>query len=207
VEGSTDVHKLCRGIPFVALDPSAALKMPTVIVDQQYGTRLAIQHLLDLGHKQIACIGGPPRWSASKERRKGWMTALKHAGLELSPLVEGDWSAESGFRAAAQLLERAPRKFTAIVAANDHMALGALRALHAKGIRVPEHFSVVGYDDLPESRFFEPPLTTVHHDFAGQGERCVEVLLSMIKRQPFEPALQLLRPELIIRVSTAMARR
>jgi DNA-binding LacI/PurR family transcriptional regulator len=122
-------------------------------------------------------------------------------------LVEGDWSAESGFRAAAQLLERAPRKFTAIVAANDHMALGALRALHAMGIRVPEHFSVVGYDDLPEARFFEPPLTTVHHDFAGQGERCVEVLLSMIKGQPFEPALQLLRPELIIRESTAMARR
>jgi DNA-binding LacI/PurR family transcriptional regulator len=82
VEGSTDIHKLCRGIPFVALDPSAALKVPTVIVDQQYGTRLAIQYLVDSGHKQIACIGGPPRWSASKERRKGWTTALKQAGLE-----------------------------------------------------------------------------------------------------------------------------
>jgi DNA-binding LacI/PurR family transcriptional regulator len=207
VEGSTDVHKLCRGVPFVALDPSAALKVPTVIVDQQYGTRLAIQHLLDLGHKQIACIGGPPRWSASKERRKGWMTALKHAGLEPGPCVEGDWSAASGFAAAARLLECAPGRFTAIVAANDHMALGALRALHAKGIRVPEHFSVVGYDDLPESRFFEPPLTTVHHDFAGQGERCVEVLLSIIKGQPFDPPLQLLRPELVIRESTAVATR
>jgi DNA-binding LacI/PurR family transcriptional regulator len=207
VEGSTDIHKLCRGIPFVALDSSAALKVPTVIVDQQYGTRLAIQHLLDLGHKQIACIGGPPRWSASKERRKGWTTALKQAGLQPGFLVEGDWSAESGFRAAAQLLERASRKFTAIVAANDHMALGALRALHAKGIRVPEHCSVVGYDNLPESRFFEPPLTTVRHDFAGQGARCVEVLSSMIKGHPFEPALQLLRPELIIRESTATARR
>jgi DNA-binding LacI/PurR family transcriptional regulator len=83
----------------------------------------------------------------------------------------------------------------------------ALRALHAEGIRVPERISVVGYDDLPESRFFEPPLTTVHHDFAGQGERCVEILLSMIKRQPFDPALQLLRPNLVIRESTAAARR
>jgi DNA-binding LacI/PurR family transcriptional regulator len=120
---------------------------------------------------------------------------------------KGHRDTESGFRAATQLLERAPRKFTAIVAANDHMALGALRALHAKGIRVPEQCSVVGYDDLPESRFFEPPLTTVRHDFAGQGARCVEVLSSMIKGQPFEPALQLLRPELVIRESTATARR
>ena len=83
----------------------------------------------------------------------------------------------------------------------------ALRALHAEGIRVPERISVVGYDDLPESRFFEPPLTTVHHDFAGQGERCVEILLSMIKHQTFDPALQLLRPNLVIRESTAAARR
>jgi DNA-binding LacI/PurR family transcriptional regulator len=103
------------------------------------------------------------------------------------------------------LLEREPRGFTAIVAANDHMALGVLRALHAKDIRVPEQLSVVGYDDLPESRFFEPPLTTIHHDFAGQGERCVEILLSMIKRQTFDPAPQLLRPEIVIRESTSAA--
>jgi DNA-binding LacI/PurR family transcriptional regulator len=203
VEGGMDaIRDLCRGVPFVALDTNTP-DVPTVIVDQQYGTRLAIQHLLDLGHKQIACITGPSRWSASKERRKGWAKALKHAGLALGPCVEGDWSAASGFAAAAQLLESEPRRFTAIVAANDHMALGVLRALHAKGIRVPEDISVVGYDDLPESPFFEPPLTTIHHDFARQGERCVEVLLSMIKRQPFEPMIQLLRPELVIRESTA----
>jgi DNA-binding LacI/PurR family transcriptional regulator len=125
-----------------------------------------------------------------------------------SPWSPDEWPvAVHEYSANLLRIEIAPRKFTAIVAANDHMALGALRALHAKGIRVPEHFSVVGYDDLPESRFFEPPLTTVHHDFAGQGERCVEVLLSMIKGEPFEPALQLLRPELIIRESTAVARR
>ena len=207
VEGSIDaIQKLCHGVPFVALDTNAAPAVPNVIVDQQYGTRLAIEHLLDLGHQQIAFVTGPSLWSASKERRKGWAKALKHVGLELGPCIEGDWSAESGF-AAAKLLEREPRDLTAIVAANDHMALGVLRALHAKGIRVPEQISVVGYDDLPESRFFEPPLTTIHHDFAGQGERCVEVLLSIIKGQTFEPALQLLRPELIIRESTAMARR
>ena len=87
------------------------------------------------------------------------------------------------------------------------MALGALRAFHVKGIRVPGQISVVGYDDLPESRFFEPPLTTIHHDFARQGERCVDLLLSLINREPFEPALQLLRPKLVIRESTAVATR
>ena len=208
VEGSIDaIHKLCHRVPFVALDTNASSNVPNVIVDQQHGTRLAVEHLLDLGHQQIAFVTGPPLWSASKERRKGWAKALKHVGLELGPCIEGDWSAESGFAAAVKLLEREPRDFTAIVAANDHMALGVLRALHAEGIRVPERISVVGYDDLPESRFFEPPLTTVHHDFAGQGERCVEILLSMIKRQPFDPALQLLRPNLVIRESTAAARR
>jgi DNA-binding LacI/PurR family transcriptional regulator len=207
VEGSIDVmSKLCHGVPFIALDTNAAPGVPNVIVDQQYGTRLAIEHLLALGHNQIACITGPPLWSASKERRKGWAKALKHAGLELGPCIEGDWSAESGFAAAVKLLDQHPKDFTAIVAANDHMALGVLRALHAKGIRVPEAISVVGYDDLPESRFFEPPLTTIHHDFAGQGERCVEILLSMIARQTFNPGLQLLRPELVIRESTSVAR-
>jgi DNA-binding LacI/PurR family transcriptional regulator len=207
VEGGLEaIRKLCRGVPFVALDPSNVSDVPTVIVDQQYGTRLAIQHLLNLGHQQIACIGGPPSWSASKERRRGWAKALKHAGLEPGPYLEGDWSAASGFAATEKMMVEAPGQFTAIVAANDHMALGALRALHAHGIEVPGQMSVVGYDDLPESRFFEPPLTTVHHDFARQGERCMEVLLGIINRQTFEPSREILKPKFVIRESTAAAR-
>jgi LacI family transcriptional regulator len=204
--GADFVRELCRGVPFVALDAGFASDVPTVIVDEQHGTRLATQHLLDLGHRQIACIAGPPGWSASKERRKGWVQTLKNASLEPGPCVEGGWSAQSGYAATVQLLEAAPRRFTAIVVANDHMALGALRALHARGIEVPRHISLVGYDDLPESPFFEPPLTTVHHDFAGQGERCVEMLLRLINCEPPEPPLQLLRPELVIRESTAPTR-
>jgi DNA-binding LacI/PurR family transcriptional regulator len=206
VKGGADfIRKLCRGVPFVALDAGLALDVPTVIVDEQHGMRLATEHLLDLGHRQIACIAGPPGWLASKERRNGWVQTLKNAGLEPGHCVEGDWSARSGYAAIEQLLEAAPRRFTAVVVANDHMALGALRALHAKRIEVPEHISLVGYDDLPESPFFEPPLTTVHHDFAGQGERCVEMLLRLINRQPAEPSLELLRPELVVRESTAAA--
>lgn len=203
--GADFIRKLCRGVPFVALDAGPGSDVPTVIVDEQHGTRLATRHLLDLGHRQIACITGPPGWSASKDRRKGWLQALKNAGLEPGRCVEGDWSARSGYAAIAQLLETASRRFTAVVVANDHMALGALRALHAKGIQVPKHISLVGYDDLPEAPFFEPPLTTVHHDFAGQGEQCVQMLLRLINRQPAEPLLQLLRPKLVVRESTAAA--
>ena len=188
VEGSIDaIRKLCHGVPFVALDTNAAPDVPNVIVDQQYGTRLAIEHLLDLGHQQIALspgrrFGRHPKNAERVGQRPSntsawsWALASKAIGAQ-----------RAGSQPRLKLLEREPRDFTAIVAANDHMALGVLRALHAKGIRVPEQISVVGYDDLPESRFFEPPLTTIHHDFAGQGERCVEILLSMIKRQTFEP--------------------
>ena len=197
------VRKLCRGSPFVTLDGGPASDAPTVIVDQQYGVQLATRHLLDLGHQHIACLAGPPGWSASRERRKGWAQTLAEAGLEPGVCVDGDWSPESGYAAVGQLLDYGAR-FTALVAANDHMALGALRALRTKGIRVPQDVSVVGYDDLPESGFFEPPLTTVHHDFARQRERSVKVLLRMIDREPAEPLLQLLRPGLVIRESTCL---
>jgi DNA-binding LacI/PurR family transcriptional regulator len=207
VEGRVElIHKLCRGVPLVALDGRPGTGLPTVIVDQSLGSRLATQHLLDLGHRQIACIAGPRGWSASNDRRKAWAQTLKKAGLVPGPCIEGDWSSESGYAAATQLLEM-PGSFTAIVSGNDHMALGALRALHASGIQVPSQVSVVGYDDLPESRFFEPPLTTIHHDFVLQGERCVEVLLRLIKQEPVEPPLELLSPELVVRGSTAAARR
>jgi DNA-binding LacI/PurR family transcriptional regulator len=206
VQGSSDfVRKLCRGVPFVMLDALTTSDVPTVIVDQAHGVRLATRHLIELGHHKIACIAGPPGWSASQERRKGWAQTIKEAGLEPGPCVNGDWSPESGFAAVPRLLEFGAQRFTAIVAANDHMALGALRALRIRGIKVPDQISVVGYDDLPESPFFEPPLTTIHHDFARQGERCVEILLRLINREPVDPPLQLLRPELVIRESTAAA--
>ena len=82
------------------------------------------------------------------------------------------------------------------------MALGALRALHAKKIRIPQQISIVGYDDLPESRFFEPPLTTVHHDFIAEGESCVTMLLRMMKGESVVNAVEVFRPELVVREST-----
>lgn len=200
------IRKLCRGVPFVTLGAGLPPDVPTVVVDEKHGVRLATRHLIDLGHKRIAHIAGPSGWPASRSRRQAWSQTIKSAGLEPGPSVEGDWSPESGYEAAGRLLEAASGQFTAIMAANDHMALGALRALHANGLHVPGDISVAGYDDLPESRFFEPPLTTVHHDFAWEGERCVEMLFRAINREPVELPLQIQRPGLVVRESTAAPR-
>jgi DNA-binding LacI/PurR family transcriptional regulator len=199
------VRAHCRGVPFVSVGNRIVKQIPAVLVDQSYGVRLATEHLLQLGHRRVACITGPADWPAANERYRAWANTIKRAGLELGPHVQGDWSAESGYQAASQLLSSDSSPFTAIMACNDHMALGALRALHAANIRVPDEISIVGYDDLPESRFFEPPLTTVHHDFVAEGEYCVKTLLRMINRQHIDHSLHVLKPELAVRQSTAKA--
>jgi DNA-binding LacI/PurR family transcriptional regulator len=201
------IRKLCRQVPFVTLGSGTPADVPTVVVDERHGVRLATRHLIELGHNRIACIGGPSGWPASRDRRQAWGQTIRSAGLRPGPCVEGDWSAESGYEATISLLKTAFGQFTAIMAGNDHMALGALRALHEKGLHVPGEISVIGYDDLPESRFFEPPLTTVHHDFAWEGQRCVEMLFRAINRESIEPAHQVQRTGLVIRESTAAPRR
>ena len=196
------VRDHCRGVPFATVGNRIDKEIPAVVMDQFHGVRLATEHLLHLGHRRIACITGPMDWPAAKERYRAWLSTIRKAGLEPGPHREGDWSTESGYQAAIKLLASGSPMFTAILACNDHMALGALRALHANKIQIPHQISIAGYDDLPESRFFEPPLTTVHHDFVAEGEYCVKTLLRMINREPIDIPLQILRPELVVREST-----
>lgn len=200
------IRKLCGHTPFVTLDAAVATAVPTVVVDQRHGVRLVIEHLLELGHRRVAHISGPADWPPAEERKAAWAQTLSDAGLELGPCVAGDWSAESGYRAAEQLLAFGIEQFTAIVAANDQMALGTLRALHDRGVNVPTQISVAGYDNLPEARFFSPALTTVRHDFAAEGARCIQVLLSMINGESLHLPLSRLRPDLVARESTAAVR-
>ncbi len=175
------VREHCRDVPFVSVGNRLLREIPAVVIDQSYGVQLATRHLLQLGHQRIACITGPPDWPAAKERYRAWAKTIQKAGLEPGPQVEGDWSTQSGYR--------------------------ALRALHASKIRVPDQISIAGYDDLPESRFFEPPLTTVHHDFVAEGASCVNMLLQMIKRETIDATVQVLRPELVVRESTGKTNR
>jgi len=196
------IRSICQDVPFVAIDIDLGPRLPMVMVDQDRGSRLAIKHITSLGHREVAFIGGPSQWRAARLRTQGWMKALKRTGLSPGPMMAGDWSAKSGYLAALELIRNHRNQFTAVVTANDHMALGALSAFHENNIKVPEEMSVVGYDGMPETEFYQPPLTTIYQDFAALGEVSVNFLLKMIKRPRTPPQRFILKPVLIPRRST-----
>ncbi|MCL3861202.1 LacI family DNA-binding transcriptional regulator [Actinotalea sp. K2] len=162
--------------------------------------QIAMRHLLELGHTRIAHVAGPTGWDSAANREAVYRTLLEEHGLESSEVVRGDWSAASGHRAARLLPGDAG--ITAVFVANDRMALGVIRALAERGVRVPEEVSVVGVDDIPEAAFFCPPLTTVHIDFAAGGEVAARSLISLIER-PDEPPPLYPESRLVERQSTA----
>ncbi|GAA2064615.1 LacI family DNA-binding transcriptional regulator [Streptomyces cheonanensis] len=189
-------------VQVVVADSNAGDRYSVVDTDQAGGTREAVRHLLDLGHRTVWHISGPAESFAAQRRARAWRATLEEAGREVPPLAAGDWSAESGYRAGL-LLARNP-ECTAVFAANDQMALGLLRALHEAGRSVPHDVSVVGFDDIPEAGSFPPPLTTVHQDFAEVGRRCVAgVLRKMREEHAPERGTTLVPTHMVIRHSTA----
>jgi DNA-binding LacI/PurR family transcriptional regulator len=171
-------------------------------VDQAAGSRLATEHLLALGHRRIQHLAGPERYLEAAARRTGFADAMARAGVTPGATLTGDWSAASGFAAAADL----DPATTAVVAANDQMAIGLLAALADAGRTVPGDISVVGFDDVPEAAYVRPALTTVHQDFALVGRRAVEALLAQLapaadgEGAPLETTIP---PRLVVRASTA----
>jgi DNA-binding LacI/PurR family transcriptional regulator len=129
-----------------------------------------------------------------------WETLLTRRGLKPDMSVEGDFEVCSGYRAAKALLER-PEPFTAIFAGNDLMALGAMRALREEGLRIPEDVSIVGFDDIDEAAYFDPPLTTVRQDFDILGRESVEYLVSLIEDPDMSVHQRVFHPELVVRKS------
>ena len=196
-----DLIKVCRDVPFVQLDAPPDAKTPSVVIDQAYGSRLVTQHLIDCEHRHIAEISGPMYWHDAIARHKSWLATLERNGLAAGESIEGDWTAESGYQAARMLLKR-NSTFTAIVAGNDQMALGAMRALREQGLNIPGDVSIVGFDDIPEAAYFEPPLTTVRQDFAALGKQSVEYLVEMIREREVAIHQRVLYPTLIERSST-----
>lgn len=196
-----DLVRLCGGVPFVQIDTELTADVPSVVIDQRLGSRLATEHLIALGHRHICEIHGPREWFGALARHESWRATLWAAGLEPGMAVEGDWTAQGGYRAALRLLDQGAR-FTALVAGNDQMALGAMRALRQRGLRVPDDVSVVGFDDIPEAAFFEPPLTTVRQDFAALGEQSVDYLIALINAPDTPIRPRVLAPELVVREST-----
>jgi DNA-binding LacI/PurR family transcriptional regulator len=189
-------------IPLVAVEAGPDEAVPVIEVDQYAGAALATRHLLELGHRTVWHIAGPPEFLESNQRLAGWRDTLEGAGAEPPPHLTGDWSARAGYELGQRLART--RELTAVFVANDQMALGVLRAMQEAGRRVPEDVSVVGFDDIPESAYLMPPLTTVRQDFDELGARALQLLLQMIDhgedRQP-QPRVP---PRLVIRGSTAL---
>lgn len=162
-----------------------------------------IAYLAGLGHKRFLHIAGPEAWSSSRNRARAFERSLSELGLRSAGMVHGDWSAKSGYDAIMGLGETLGA--TAVVAANDQMALGAMLALSELGLRVPFDISVTGVDDIPEAAYFKPPLTTLRVDFAAQGRSQVQELLRLVDEAPPKRRAPALQSELVIRMSTAPA--
>ncbi|UBV45086.1 substrate-binding domain-containing protein (plasmid) [Deinococcus taeanensis] len=195
------IRAVCGAIPFVLVDAPDAGSLSGATIDQKAGGHLAAQHLIALGHERIALLCGPQRWHDARLRLDGWTEALNEAGLRPVTVLEGDWTAASGFGLTQELLA-ARTSFTGLLVGNDQMALGALWALHERGVSVPRDVSIVGFDDIPESRFFHPPLTTVRQDFATLGALSLATLLEAIESPDTTPQPHVLKPEILIRAST-----
>ena len=189
-------------LPLVSTSPITTESTKHVLVDsdQVAGTRAAVRHLYKCGHRRIAHLAGPLSWDSAAQRRDGWLQEVKDLGLDPGPLLEGDWSPKSGYEAALTLDRMAA---TAIVVANDHMAMGAVRAFTEQGMRIPDDMSVIGFDDVPEAAYQMVPLTTVRQDFSSVAERSVRELIHLIEGHRAENATIHLPTELIVRASTA----
>jgi LacI family transcriptional regulator len=158
----------------------------------RYGAQLATQHLVDLGHRRIGYIHGMADWVEAQNRLVGYRDVLERSGLPFDELLveQGDWGVESGFQAAQKLLKLA-EKPTAIFAANDIMALGAMYALQEAGIKIPEDMAVVGYDDRDFAAWIRPALTTVRMPSYEMGQAAARSLLHQIAGEALEDATQI----------------
>jgi DNA-binding LacI/PurR family transcriptional regulator len=198
---SEDLFRLTRGKPFVLVGADPGLSTPSVIFDQVHGTHLALQHLYDLSHRRIAEITGPLTFSDARVRHETYLSFMSAKGLEAGPLAAGNFLFEGGYQAAQELLESG-EPFTAIFCANDHTALGALRALNERNLHVPEDISLVGFDDESFASYLNPPLTTVRQDFDALGEQAVKYLIEMIEDSQTPVHQRVLYSQIIIRQST-----
>ena len=193
----------------VAYRPKAP-RLHSVDIDNRAGGRAATAHLIEHGHRDLATVTGPLDWVSASARLEGTREALGQAGLKAELLVQTspDWGVEGGRQAMARLLE-AGRRFTAIFAQSDLLALGAIAELQAHSLAVPGDVSVVGYDDIPVARYLTPPLTTIRQPMGEVGARAVRILVECLARRPPGTQLRarhdLVGVSLVVRSSVASA--
>jgi len=192
-----------RRMPLVVIDravPGAAVDM--VQTNHYQGGQLATQHLIELGHRRIACIAAGSDLSPSAERMTGYRDTLAAHGLAYDPdlVAPGDFQFASGYRAAQQLLDL-PQPPTAVFACNDLMAVGCISAATARGLRVPQDLAVVGFDDVKLASFTNPPLTTVAQPKREIGRLAMEMLLARMRDPDAPPRSERLDTRLVVRQS------
>jgi DNA-binding LacI/PurR family transcriptional regulator len=196
------IDEMALDIPYVILNSRSEDDPREVFIDQYAGARNAIRHLLELGHRDICHLAGPQEWIEADARMRGFLDELSDADVPATAPILGDWTADFGYHAGRELVDTLD--FTAIFASNDQMALGLIHAFRDAGLDVPRDVSVIGFDDVPEARHFWPPLTTVRQDFEVLGRLAVSRLIDL----EVEPlAGRALKPELVVRSSTAPPRR
>lgn len=188
-------------LPYVVIGQHPRLTQATSIdVENVIGAQKAVEHLLALGRRRIGAIAGPSDAVAGIDRLTGYQYALVANGISLQNelIVEGDFSEASGYAAMQTLLRR---QVDAVFAASDMMAMGAMRAIHEAGLRIPQDVAVVGFDDMPLAAQLQPPLTTVRQPIRQTGYVAAEILISQIQ-EPASPPQQVILPtELVIRGS------
>ncbi|HEX6379687.1 MAG TPA: substrate-binding domain-containing protein, partial [Acidimicrobiia bacterium] len=192
------------GLPAVIVGPDLPeSRWPSVGVDDGPGIVAAVEHLVELGHTRVAHVAGPPEMVHGRSRRAAWAAALVRAGLPEGPCIASDFSAEAGAAATRTLLDLADPP-TAIVYANDLMAIAGLAVAAARGIAVPDQLSITGYEDTELAAHVQPPLTTVCSDVIGWGRAAARRLLELIDERP-ATGVSLAPSGLVVRGSTGPA--
>jgi len=201
-----DIVAVAADTPIVAVNRSLAGREDCRMVVENYGAAVvAMRHLIELGHSRIAHIAGPLSHPDAADRRDGYLAALAEAGLPSDPglVLEGDFMWRGGLVAMETLLS-AGREFTAVFASTDQMALGAMLALHHRGLAIPGDVSVLGFDDEAFSAYCCPPLTTVSQPLFEMGQTAVRSIVARVNGQPFP--LASFAAALCMRESTARPR-
>jgi DNA-binding LacI/PurR family transcriptional regulator len=191
------------GVPMAAAVEAsaagAAHPFPCVWLDDRAAAAQATRYLLDLGHAMVHHVSIPTT-TQSSQRTAGWRSELEAAGVAVPDPVPGGWTPQSGYE-AGRLLAADPR-VTAILCGNDDLAMGVMYAMREAGRPIPGSVSVIGFDDMPQSAYYAPALTTTRQDFVGLGRKCFELLRGPLDPIPGQPSRPVSKPELIIREST-----
>jgi LacI family transcriptional regulator len=197
-----------RGVPLVFMDAGrVGPRMSHVLIDYANGIRQAVDHVIELGHRHVAFIAGPLDLQSARTRRQAFIDGLHAHGVRVEPKLvrEGTHTADGGREAMAALL-RQRRRPTAVLCSNDWTAIGALAAIDAAGLRVPEDISVVGFDDIPLASYTRPPLTSVRMSAGDVGSTAFDALFRLMGGERLEGDVYQVPTQLVVRQSTAKPR-